>query len=122
MMYQLQFKHQSFIDKIITSGGGHNLSKNSNAIDYLEQNPSIIDWDSLCENKNPLAIKLLEENLDRLTTKGWNNLCGNINAVHIIEQNLDRINNTSFVNLCKNQNAIHLIEMNIHRLTANTLF
>jgi hypothetical protein len=115
-MYQLRFKHQSFIDKIIAAGGGRNLSKNSNALDYLEQNPSIINWDLLCENKNPLAIKLIEENLDRLTTNGWNNLCGNINAVHIIEQNLDKINNISFINLCSNPNAIPLIEANLSKL------
>ena len=44
------------------------LSGNPNAIKLLEQNPDKIDWSCLSENPN--AIKLLEQNPDKISWIG----------------------------------------------------
>jgi hypothetical protein len=48
------------------------LSRNPNAIDILEQNLDKVNWYGLSENPN--AIHLLEQNLDKIK---WNFFCGN---------------------------------------------
>jgi len=48
------------------------LSKNSNAIKLLKENPNKIDWWHL--SKNPKAIELLEKNQDKIN---WNLLSKN---------------------------------------------
>jgi hydroxymethylpyrimidine pyrophosphatase-like HAD family hydrolase len=63
------------------------LSKNPNAIHLLEQNMDKIDWYNL--SKNPNAIYLLEQNIDKIY---WTYLSENPNAIHLLEQNIDKIN------------------------------
>ncbi len=41
-----------------------NLSRNSSAINLLEQNPERINWYNL--SKNPKVIHLLEQNLEKI--------------------------------------------------------
>jgi hypothetical protein len=48
-----------------------------------------LDWEEL--SKNPNAIQLLEQNLDKMTTKCWEWLSFNPNAIHILEKNLDKV-------------------------------
>ena len=45
-----------------------------------------LDW--MCLSANPNAIRLLEQNLDKIE---WNYLSGNPNAIHLLEANLDKI-------------------------------
>lgn len=40
------------------------LSRNEKAVDFLERNPELINWNGL--SLNPNAIKLLEENTDKI--------------------------------------------------------
>jgi len=62
------------------------LSRNPNAIHLLEQNLDKIDWEWLSDNPN--AIHLLEQNLDKVD---WELLSDNPNAIHLLEQNLDKV-------------------------------
>ena len=56
-----------------------NLSKNPNAIDLLQQNLNKVDWFML--SCNPNAIHLLEKNLDKVD---WSFLSCNPNAIHLL--------------------------------------
>ncbi len=61
----------------------YNLSKNPNAIHILEQNlDKEIHWDSLAENPN--AIRILEKNLDKFDRINWFYLSMNPNAIHLL--------------------------------------
>jgi len=66
----------------------------------------VSDWLS----KNPNAIHLLEQNMDKID---WFYLSGNPNAIHLIEQNLDKID---WLYLSRNPSAIHLLEQNQHKI------
>jgi len=52
------------------------------------------------------AIKLLEENIDKIH---WDMLSGNSNAIHLLEKNIDKID---WRMLSTNANALHLLEKN----------
>ena len=56
------------------------LSKNPNAIDLLEQNLDKINWRYLSMNKNPNVIHLLEQNQDKIS---WTWLSTNPNIFEI---------------------------------------
>ena len=77
-----------------------NLSKNPNAIDLLQQNLNKVDWSML--SCNPNAIPLLEKNLDKVD---WRDLSKNSNAIPILEKNLDKVN---WSWLSSNPNMVHL--------------
>jgi hypothetical protein len=61
------------------------LSQNPNAIDLLERNKELIDWDGLSRNQN--AIDLLEKNKELID---WTGLARNPNpnAIHLIEEKI----------------------------------
>ena len=82
------------------------LSTNPNAIDYLEQHPSQINWTLLNANPHPRAIQMLEKNPHKIC---WSILSGNPSAIHMIEKNIDKVD---WDFLSENPNAIHLIEKN----------
>ena len=63
------------------------LSRNPNAIMLLEENIDKIDWYWL--SLNPNAISLLEENIDKIN---WHCLSENPNAIGLLEQNMNKIN------------------------------
>ncbi len=86
------------------------LSENTNfiAIKILENNIDKIDWNLLSKNEN--AIHILEKNLDKVN---WHYLSRNKNAIKILENNLDKIN---WHCLSLNPNAIHLLEKNLDKV------
>ena len=65
-----------------------------------------INWVNLCQNSNPNAMHLLEQNQDKIN---WKILSENPNAIHLLEQNQDKIN---WKILSENPNAMHLLEQN----------
>jgi len=48
-----------------------------------------LTWKFLSQNSSPGAIKLLENNLDKID---WYYLSQNPNAIHILENNIDKLN------------------------------
>ena len=68
---------------------------------------SYINWQTLSINTNPIAISILEKNLDKVN---WEFLSANPNAISILEENLDKVN---WHWLSENPNAIHILENNI---------
>ena len=69
-----------------------------------------IDFEGFCSNRNPSAISILEQHLDKIN---WNSLSRNPNAISILEQNIDKIN---FDALSSNPNAISLLESNLDKI------
>jgi len=68
--------------------------------DWIDK--SLLNWKLL--SKNPNAIKILEENRDKIN---WISL--NSNAIELLEKNFNKIKWSS---LSKNPNALHLLEKN----------
>ena len=85
------------------------MSANPNAIKLLDENRDKINWFHL--SKNPNAIKILDENRDKIV---WNWFCLNTNpaAIKIIEENRDKIN---WFLLFQNPNAIKIIKEEMMR-------
>lgn len=67
-------------------------------------------WSYLSKNESPLAIKMLEENYEKID---WDQLSANPSAIHLLEKNPHKIN---IWYLVYNPAAIHLIEKNLHKL------
>ena len=67
-------------------------------------------------SRNPNAIHLLEQNLDRIN---WDILFLNPNAIHILEQSQNKIN---WFWLSRNSRAIHLLEQNQNKIDWFNLF
>ena len=80
------------------------LSKNPNAINYLKNKPTLIDWKML--STNPNAIHILETDLANVD---WRMLSKNPNAIHILELNQSCI---KWKYLSENPNGIHLLISN----------
>jgi hypothetical protein len=78
------------------------LSKNTNAIDILEQNQDKIDWSYLTINPN--AIKLLEANSDKIK---WQFLTMNPNSIELLKKYPAKI---EWYFLAYNPNAIELMD------------
>jgi hypothetical protein len=51
-------------------------------------------WVSLCENTSPGAIRLLEDNLNRI--RDWDRISRNSNAIHILMANKDKVDWKNF--------------------------
>ena len=89
------------------------LLSNPGIIDFLEKNQNQIyysEWLKISCNSNPKAIKMIENNLDKIN---WPRLSGNPNAIHILEANQDKI---CWDYLSLNPNAIHLLEANPYKI------
>ncbi len=71
---------------------------------------SYINWQTLSINTNPIAISILEKNLDKVN---WEFLSANPNAISILEENLDKVN---WHWLSENPNAIHILENNVDKI------
>lgn len=69
------------------------VSMNEKAVDVLYANMDKIDYATLCFNKNPRAIKLIEANLDKVY---WKYLSCNPKAISILLNNLDKIDWANF--------------------------
>ena len=63
-----------------------------------------VDWIYLSFNPNPIAIHILEQNLDQVD---WYGLSSNPSAIHILEKNLDKVDWNC---LSLNPNAIRILE------------
>ena len=70
-----------------------------------------VNWYGLCKNRNPIAIHILEKNLDKVC---WSYLSENPNAIHILEKNVDEID---WWSLSFNQNAIRILEKNLDKVS-----
>jgi hypothetical protein len=67
------------------------VSKNPNAFELLITNKQDINWDYLCANPNPNAIKLIEKELKvNPSNIYWRKLSTNINASHILEEQFNK--------------------------------
>ncbi len=64
------------------------LSENEKAIDYLLENPELIEWNLFSRNSNPIAIELLEKNKHKIN---WSILSYNENAIELLKRNPDKI-------------------------------
>ena len=82
------------------------LSENEKAIDFLLENPELIEWNLFSRNSNPIAIELLEKNKHKIN---WSILSYNENAIELLKRNPDKID---WRNLSSNPNAIELLEKN----------
>lgn len=91
---------ENHLDKIY----GPYLSMNPNAIPLLMQNFGKIEWGWL--TMNPNAMFLIENNLHKID---WESLSANPNAISILEKYPDKI---SWSSLSANPNAMHLLEQN----------
>ncbi len=99
------------------------VEQHINELGY-DQRDGLCDWQAL--SKNPSAINILKNNLDKVLSY----VVINPNAIEVIEMILEKIeNNTAnsywmdfykskyfFLMLCENPNAIHIIEKNIDRI------
>ncbi len=83
------------------------LTKNKNAIHLLKNNLNNLNLLKLCNNSNPEAIKIIENNVKILSNGEWYDLCNNISAIDLLEANLDKIN---WYSLAFNKNGIRLFE------------
>jgi hypothetical protein len=92
------------------------LSENPNAAYLLKKYPEKIDWSRIVYNTNPEAIRIIEQNLDKISSFVY--LSENENAIHIIEPNLHKIHNWIF--LSKNKKAMHILEKNLDKVNWKT--
>lgn len=76
----------------------------------LKQNMDKINWQKISANSHPEAVKILEQNKDKID---YMFLSENKNAIHLIEENLSKCN---WGHLCWNENAIHILEKNQHKI------
>ena len=70
------------IDKLIKEG----LSENPNAIDFLKENKTMIDWNWLLKNPNPKSIELLKENSKNIEYNKF--ILADPNAIKLIKEDL----------------------------------
>ncbi len=78
----------------------YRLSENSNAIHLLQANPDKIDWYKLGKNTNPLAIELLDKNIDKKEIC-WHYISLNPSAVVLFEKYKDKL---ILFNVARNDN------------------
>lgn len=69
-----------------------------------------IDWNTLSGNEHPMAMEMLEQNIDKID---WKMLSSNRNALHLLEKNIDKID---WKELSYNRNALHLLEQHIDKI------
>jgi len=115
------------------------ISSNPAAVPLLKKYTNCIDWRMFSGNRNPIAVKMLEENPDKID---WSNLSANPNAIDILLQHPDKIDWRMFSgnrnpiavkmleenpdkidwgNLTRNSSAIHLLEANPDKVSWATI-
>ena len=105
----LNIKYLKLLDWIpINKIDWYLMSKNPNAIPILKENLDRVDWYWL--SANPNAMDILKGNLDRVD---WYWLSANPNAMDIIKENLDRVD---WMRLSSNPNAVEILEGNLDRV------
>ena len=104
---------EQYVDRLGPSGwNALSESLNPIAVRLLEQNQDKIFWESICKNTNPDVIPIIEQNLDKMTYKSWFHLSANPSAVELLEKHADKIVWHKF---CENTNpaAMPLIEKHL---------
>ena len=94
----------------------YGLSKNPNAICILEQNLDKININHLSRNNNPDAIDILEKIMETVgwyNFSSWSSLCANPHAMRIINKNLDKVD---WNILSANPSAIYILEKNLDKV------
>jgi hypothetical protein len=88
----------------------HYLSLNPAALFILEANQKFINWECLCKNQE--AIHFIEQNLDKLDKRCWEESLSNNEsprAIRLIEQNVDKLSEKSWWYLSKNESAFDMM-------------
>jgi len=93
----------------------YGYSRESKHIKYLEDNPDMIDWQSLSGNAN--AYDLISNNLDKLN---WTFLSRNTNpnVINILKKNINKIDWKSF---SRNKNALYILKQNKNKINWSSL-
>jgi hypothetical protein len=91
------------------------LCYNVNMIDIIKNNldkfTNISCWINMCKLENIHAIRLIADNVHKLSIECWIELCSNEAAIPILETHIDIILKIGCLpQLCLNKNAIHLIK------------
>ncbi len=101
-------KYKDQIDKYTED----RLSESCNPVimNFLEKHPHHIHWYKLCANKCEQAIRLIEQNIDKII---WRPFSSNSSAMHILLENIDKID---WIGLCLNTHpkAIEMLENKIN--------
>ena len=72
-------------------------------------------WKNLCKLVSIHAIRLIADNVHKLTIECWMELCSNESAIPILETHINTIIKIGCLpQLCLNKNAIHLIKKYLH--------
>lgn len=80
---------------------------------YYIKNVSVNNfYRNLCFNPNPIAISIIENNIDKIN---WDSLSSNENAIELLEQNIDKVVVKSLF-LNKNKKSIDLLKKMEHEL------
>ena len=110
-----EYKMLPWVQNLFDNSFTSLLSKNENAIDFLESHLYLIDWRFLSDNKN--ALGLLEMNQDNIN---WENLSKKEYATKLLENNIDKIDYSS-LSLNKSPFAIKLLEKNLDKINWKNL-
>jgi hypothetical protein len=91
------------------------LCCHENMIDIIKNNldkfTNISCWINICKLENIHAIRLIADNVHKLSIECWMELCSNEAAIPILETHIDIILKIGCLpQLCLNKNAIHLIK------------
>ena len=109
----LKYELRDWVKDLLPLRKIHNefLSQNSNAIDFLKDNIQRINFDSLSDNTNPYAIKLLKMNINNENIN-WNKISKNPAAIEILKENPNKI---VWAYLCSNTNleAIDMLKTKV---------
>ena len=77
-------------------------------ITIIKSNQDKIEWDYMSSNKSPMAISLMEKNIDKVN---WKKLCKNPFASSLIEKRLEtHPDDIDWKSVSKNPTAIHLLK------------
>ncbi len=115
-------RHESCFDLIDTTNidnlNWHFFSLNTHplAIKMMEENINKINWISL--NQNPKAVHILEKNQDKIC---WNYFVQNEGGIYLIERGIKDGINISWEYLSKNPMAIDLLEKNKDKIYVEKL-
>ena len=74
-----------------------------------------INWIYLCYKTNPIIIKLLEQNIDKIN---WNAISSNSNAVELLAKNMDKIDWDNMM-INENMNILYIFEKNMNKIKSN---
>ncbi len=76
------------LEYVFEVGNKNWLSSNYSMAEYLEQNPHLIDWSGMSQNTNPVAVRMLSNNVDKID---WFYASANESAMDLIEQHKDKV-------------------------------